>query len=279
MPPPAPTLFPYPTLFRSCAAPPRRAPARRRRPRRSRPRSRGRVETQQLRDAGPDPRGELVERQGRVEHEPPPGVGRRPVEERLDRKSTRLNSSHMSTSYAAPGTYTLSLPYALPILRSASTAGSCPTTSSQTVTTALPRASRDPAAPRRGPGPARRARRAAGSRRARATARGRPPPGRGTPRSEEHTSELQSHVNLVCRPRHLHSFPTLRSSDLAQRLHGGLLPDDVVPDGHDRAPAGESRPSSSATRARTRAASSSSGRVASSTSHRPGSAAARSRNA
>src|SRR6516225_172000 len=41
-------------------------------------------------------------------------------------------------------------------------------------------------------------------------------------RSEEHTSELQSHVNLVCRlllERYvihpdLHSFPTRRSSDL-----------------------------------------------------------------
>src|SRR5690242_19495579 len=41
-------------------------------------------------------------------------------------------------------------------------------------------------------------------------------------RSEEHTSELQSHVNLVCRlllecsgsHRYLHSFPTRRSSDL-----------------------------------------------------------------
>src|SRR5690348_12204704 len=33
---------------------------------------------------------------------------------------------------------------------------------------------------------------------------------RGTPRSEEHTSELQSPVHLV----HLHSFPTRRSSDL-----------------------------------------------------------------
>src|SRR5690606_8655158 len=42
------------------------------------------------------------------------------------------------------------------------------------------------------------------------------------PRSEEHTSELQSRENLVCRlllersghPPHLHSFPTRRSSDL-----------------------------------------------------------------
>src|SRR5690242_10888373 len=45
-------------------------------------------------------------------------------------------------------------------------------------------------------------------------------------RSEEHTSELQSHVNLVCRlllesaaaHRALHSFPTRRSSDLARAL-------------------------------------------------------------
>src|SRR5690242_16230458 len=45
-------------------------------------------------------------------------------------------------------------------------------------------------------------------------------------RSEEHTSELQSHVNLVCRlllecsVSHidLHSFPTRRSSDLISAL-------------------------------------------------------------
>src|SRR6266480_1426634 len=43
-------------------------------------------------------------------------------------------------------------------------------------------------------------------------------------RSEEHTSELQSHVNLVCRlllekyfgHRDLHPFPTRRSSDRGQ---------------------------------------------------------------
>src|SRR5690242_6791749 len=48
-------------------------------------------------------------------------------------------------------------------------------------------------------------------------------------RSEEHTSELQSHVNLVCRlllehhaaHRALHSFPTRRSSD----LRGTDMPD------------------------------------------------------
>src|SRR5689334_16893430 len=45
---------------------------------------------------------------------------------------------------------------------------------------------------------------------------------RFAPRSEEHTSELQSQFHLVCRllletyseHRHLHSFPTRRSSDL-----------------------------------------------------------------
>src|SRR5690242_13070798 len=47
--------------------------------------------------------------------------------------------------------------------------------------------------------------------------------GSGVMRSEEHTSELQSHVNLVCRlllegscvNRDLLSFPTRRSSDLS----------------------------------------------------------------
>src|SRR5437588_570517 len=49
------------------------------------------------------------------------------------------------------------------------------------------------------------------------------PAGRWRSRSEEHTSELQSHSDLVCRlllekaghHRDLHSFPTRRSSDLA----------------------------------------------------------------
>src|SRR5690242_12455880 len=61
-------------------------------------------------------------------------------------------------------------------------------------------------------------------------------------RSEEHTSELQSHVNLVCRlllecsraPLHLHSFPTRRSSDLGHPPQPG---DHVVVD-HDHAEGG-----------------------------------------
>src|SRR5207249_1571740 len=39
-------------------------------------------------------------------------------------------------------------------------------------------------------------------------------PSAAVPRSEEHTSELQSRFDLVCR-RDLHHFPTRRSSDLS----------------------------------------------------------------
>src|SRR5438046_2715816 len=58
-------------------------------------------------------------------------------------------------------------------------------------------------------------------------------PGMLMPRSEEHTSELQSLTNLVCRlllalsasPGVLHSFPTRRSSDLQvlNRADGHLV--------------------------------------------------------
>src|SRR5690242_2900922 len=59
-------------------------------------------------------------------------------------------------------------------------------------------------------------------------------------RSEEHTSELQSHVNLVCRllleksrdPRHLPSFPTRRSSDLRTEAFAGA-DFSARPDYHD----------------------------------------------
>src|SRR5438034_318889 len=62
-------------------------------------------------------------------------------------------------------------------------------------------------------------------------------------RSEEHTSELQSHSDLVCRlllervadHPHLHSFPTRRSSDLKifpilfeGKQHGAMLDRTVV---------------------------------------------------
>src|SRR5476649_740360 len=90
-----------------------------------------------------------------------------------DRKSTRLNSSHTVI-------YTLSLHDALPICLA------------------------KPALP------------AVGSRRRQGAASppcNRPPPPcpvHAAPRSEEHTSELQSHSDL-------HSFPTRRSSDLLSK--------------------------------------------------------------
>src|SRR5882672_5180556 len=89
---------------------------------------------------------------------------------RLDRKSTRLNSSHTVI-------YTLSLHDALPI--------------SEQPQPLIPDHGRTPAGLQ---GACERFR----------TDRG---PGSDSPRSEEHTSELQSHSDL-------HSFPTRRSSDL-----------------------------------------------------------------
>src|SRR5476649_2915383 len=96
-----------------------------------------------------------------------------------DRKSTRLNSSHTVI-------YTLSLHDALPISPRFS------------ITTAWPSS------------------RPSGIASGRAVMSANPPGGNATTRSEEHTSELQSHSDL-------HSFPTRRSSDLAAVLdHDGL---------------------------------------------------------
>src|SRR4051795_1289535 len=97
------------------------------------------------------------------------GLGDRPTRTRRDRKSTRLNSSHTLISYAVfffndtatTEIYTLSLHDALPICRE-------------------PRRAAGRAA---APCPGR--------------ARGSPDPDKA--RSEEHTSELQSHSHLVCR--------------------------------------------------------------------------------
>src|SRR5207247_2625783 len=137
-----------------------------------------------------------------------------------DRKSTRLNSSHEWISYAVfcstTHTFTLSLHDALPI-------------SGRERRHHHPKdAQRLPARPHRPiPGGAR-----AGHRQAswREDARDAVREGRDQhrlrdgsvlcvePRSEEHTSELQSRVDLVCRlllhHPHLHSVPTRRSSDL-----------------------------------------------------------------
>src|SRR5882672_3184138 len=87
-----------------------------------------------------------------------------------DRKSTRLNSSHTEI-------YTLSLHDALPILRQGKLIAGLKQSDQLRIDHE-----------QRGVGC-------------------RPLPARGPQRSEEHTSELQSH-------RDLHSFPTRRSSDL-----------------------------------------------------------------
>src|SRR3990167_302614 len=92
-----------------------------------------------------------------------------PVPARIDRKSTRLNSSHSQISYAVfffndtatPEIYPLSLHDALPIYRSFDRGA------------------------------------AGGQARDLSSRNGRS--GAGADRSEEHTSELQSQSNLVCR--------------------------------------------------------------------------------
>src|SRR5690242_3601782 len=145
-----------------------------------------------------------------------------------DRKSTRLNSSHMSISYAVfclnatatTAIYTLSLHDALPILLEAvdpllllvASAREIGRHRAQLVPILLGQAEDVRHLPLE-------RFEALVERRDRRLGR------RGLiGRSEEHTSELQSHVNLVCRlllecygdHRDLHSFPTRRSSDLAR---------------------------------------------------------------
>src|SRR5476649_512240 len=101
-----------------------------------------------------------------------------------DRKSTRLNSSHTEI-------YTLSLHDALPISRT-----SFPT----------PSAATRPSTPSRRP-------------RSRSCTLCRPRTRNA--RSEEHTSELQSH-------RDLHSFPTRRSSDLKDVISDAVRRDQAI---------------------------------------------------
>src|SRR5438034_1190677 len=223
--PPRSTLFPYTTLFRSA----RQAAYR----------------PQRLEARSVDCRRDVRRAGAQAAHRVPDHASRRRLRLTLeldqqqcfeplgqaggDRKSTRLNSSHTVISYAvfclnAPPTteiYTLSLHDALPIC----SPGGVPPTASRGSLGRLPsrrapcwRAGRAPRPrPRLAPPPASHARtRSAAVLRA-------PRAGRG--RSEEHTSELQSHSDLVCRlllecsPDHrdLHSFPTRRSSDLLAR--------------------------------------------------------------
>src|SRR2546430_1577009 len=127
-----------------------------------------------------------------------------------DRKSTRLNSSHSQISYAVfclkkkkphlhmtlcffffndtatTEIYTLSLHDALPISRGRLYPGPRAHARRAAPGWASPKSEARPATPDRRP--RRRPRRPEPRRR-----------GRGAPRSEEHTSELQSQSNLVCR--------------------------------------------------------------------------------
>src|SRR5690242_10828542 len=154
-----------------------------------------------------------------------------------DRKSTRLNSSHMSISYAVFCTAilfrTLYLHDALPIYLPGRCGGPRPLCRRDCCRRHTPpprrcRTARRPAwrsaARRWGAHCSRAPPRSASERRARRWGR-----------SEEHTSELQSHVNLVCRLlyRHLvpHSLPTRRSSDLsawAMRRTSAVVPSGLL---------------------------------------------------
>src|SRR5690349_3249659 len=158
---------------------------------------------------------------------------------RQDRKSTRLNSSHVEISYAvfclnATATrelYTLSLHDALPI----SGAGDPDHRGVGRIHEPGGPAGLLPAHGRgqhRPQGVLRRVLREGHLRQAAGRAGD---PGIPAARSEEHTSELQSRRDLVCRlllecygdPRALHSFPTRRSSDLGR---GGSGPSRCRPD-------------------------------------------------
>src|SRR5688572_18194047 len=148
----------------------------------------------------------------------------------IDRKSTRLNSSHSQISYAVfclnpTGSvlYTLSLHDALPILL----------TGRYSLRTGVRGVTRGDETMRSEEVTIAEALRGGGYRNGyfgkwhNGEHFPYTPQGQGFDRSEEHTSELQSQSNLVCRLllesdglRVVHSFPTRRSSDL---VDGALL--------------------------------------------------------
>src|SRR5690242_14350916 len=195
--PPTSTLFPYTTLFRSISH---------------------------------DPQGQAVQLDDRLFPEgvvriaaPLPlfygpvvltGAGGQ-LQEQGDRKSTRLNSSHMSISYAVfcLKKKTHNIHYTT-IMSTCSRLPSYVFLINNSATTDIYTLSLHDALPiyiPRSPGSGRPTRRSAVSRRSGQDCGTTPPllrPGRayrrrwsapGAGRSEEHTSELQSHVNLVCR--------------------------------------------------------------------------------
>src|SRR5262245_37898834 len=217
MPPPTSTIFPYTTLFRS-ATERRTAPvsASRRLAKGAVARAGGRWQRPIAARKGGAVHGRDHTRPPSPPGGPPPGStpwSSGPA----DRKSTRLNSSHLGISYAATDIDDLSLHDALPICdgethrpgvgleaaregRRRTGRGSVATPDSSEEGRRCPRPGSHPAA----------------------VASGRTPSGLDPMvlrpcRSEEHTSELQSLRHLVCRHRHRRSFPTRRSSDLRRR--------------------------------------------------------------
>src|SRR5256885_1208253 len=196
--PPRSTLFPYTTLFRSPRGSDRAGRhADAAAPRRSRAAHRGE------RGLAARPAGHRDARTARVR-------GHRPPHPFRDRKSTRLNSSHLVISYAVfclkkkthkiymsfffffndtatTEIYTLPLHDALPISsRERSCGAACGRCSAPTFASCTSRRART----RRATGRSSRRSNSSGSRSPAATP---------ISRSEEHTSELQSPCNLVCR--------------------------------------------------------------------------------
>src|SRR5690348_13815388 len=140
--------------------------------------------------------------------------GSRQVPLVADRKSTRLNSSHPSISYAVPRDLHSFLHDALPIFEMEHGLAASSGCSSRR---GRPHSVRSRSSPHES-AHSTRTRQIVAVDRARRCARAglarRITPGSTGGRSEEHTSELQSPVHLVCRPSRSTLFPTRRSSDL-----------------------------------------------------------------
>src|SRR5690606_39726244 len=98
--PPRPALLPYTTLFRSLQRPPRTAPSPPScTPTAPRTRTGVAISRKKTKAVADLPRRRLVRRlRSDPLHEPPHGA-RRVGRQSVDRKSTRLNSSHVKISY------------------------------------------------------------------------------------------------------------------------------------------------------------------------------------
>src|SRR5690625_4077832 len=147
----------------------------------------------------------------------PPMTAARGATATIDRKSTRLNSSHVAISSAPVGLSTLSLHDALPISNGVPQTGLSGSASSERFFRIdVPAGASDlEISMSGGTGDADMYVRI-GDKPTTSTYDCRPWR-HGNNRSEEHTSELQSRGHLVCPRRPLHPLPTRRSSDLQRR--------------------------------------------------------------